>query len=159
MLVLVSGAIVLASHGGTAVDDDTSAADVALSALVVEDEALVRMMVCDILQDAGFAVAEAGNAAEALGALVAASDCHPSVLVTDIGMGKGLDGLVLAAAARRVRPGLPVVYVMANPERLAGRRFGPDERLLAKPFDPDALVREIVNLAGAAARVPTPAAR
>jgi CheY-like chemotaxis protein len=113
----------------------------------------------DILQDAGFTVAEAGDAAEALGALVAASEGYPSVLVTDISMGQGSDGLVLAAAARRVRPGLPVVYVTANPERLAGRRFGPDERLLAKPFDPDALVREVVSLAGAAARAPTSASR
>jgi CheY-like chemotaxis protein len=140
-------------------DDDASAADAGYSVLVVEDEALLRMMVCDILQDAGFTVAEAGDAAEALGALVAASEGYPSVLVTDISMGQGSDGLVLAAAARRVRPGLPVVYVTANPERLAGRCFGPDERLLAKPFDPDALVREVVSLAGAAARAPTPASR
>jgi CheY-like chemotaxis protein len=135
--------------------DGAPATEAALSALVVEDEPLIRMMVCDLLEDAGFAVAEAADSAEALGALVAASDGRPSVLVTDINMGHGPDGLVLADAARRVRPGLPVVYVTACPERLAGRRFGPDERLLAKPFDPDALVREVVGLAAAATRPPT----
>jgi CheY-like chemotaxis protein len=77
------------------------------------------------------------------------------VLVTDINLGPGTDGLALAAAARRVRPGLPVVYVTANPERVAtARRGGAVDRVVAKPFAPDALVRTVVGAAAAAAGRP-----
>jgi CheY-like chemotaxis protein len=77
------------------------------------------------------------------------------VLVTDINLGPGSDGVALAAAARRLRPGLPVVYVTANPDRVADRRFGPYERLVPKPFDADALVREVIGAAAVAGAPPT----
>ena len=42
--------------------------------LVVEDEALVRMMLVDVLDDAGFKVVEAAHADEALHILAAVPD-------------------------------------------------------------------------------------
>jgi CheY-like chemotaxis protein len=119
--------------------------------LVVEDEAMIRMLVCELLEEAGFAVAAAGDAAAALGAFLAAPADQPWVLVTDINLGPGADGVALAAAARRLRPGLPVVYVTANPDRVAAARRGsPDDRVVAKPFDSEALVRTVVDAAAAA---------
>ncbi len=72
--------------------------------LVVEDEALIRMLVCDLLEEAGFACAETADAAEAL-ALLDAGLCKPEVLVTDYNLGPGLDGKALArGAAAPARP-------------------------------------------------------
>ncbi len=60
--------------------------------LVAEDEVLVRMLIADLVQEAGFRVIEAANALEALRVLEARPDVH--VLVTG-----GLD-----CVRRRDRP-------------------------------------------------------
>jgi CheY-like chemotaxis protein len=62
--------------------------------LIVEDEVLVRMLVSDILQDAGFKVIEAKNATEALRVLEARPDVQ--VLFTDAEMPPGPTGYELA---------------------------------------------------------------
>ena len=63
--------------------------------IVVEDDALIRMVAADVLADAGFTVIEAGHAGEALALLEAhASGIH--VLFTDIQMPGAMDGLALA---------------------------------------------------------------
>jgi CheY-like chemotaxis protein len=154
MPALASAAAAVAARAGEAVaGSPVDPGRRCSTCLIVEDEPLIRMMVCDLLEDAGFAVAAAGDADDALGAFLAAPADQPSVLVTDVNLGPGADGLALAAAARRLRPGLPVVYVTANPERVAAaRRRGPDDRVVAKPFDSDALVRAVTAAAAAAGR-------
>jgi CheY-like chemotaxis protein len=52
--------------------------------LVVEDEALVRMTLVGVLEDAGFKVIEAAHADEALRVLSAVSGIH--AVVTDVEM-------------------------------------------------------------------------
>ena len=54
--------------------------------LVVEDECLIRMLVCNLLEDAGYACIEAGNAVEAL-ALLDSKLCRPALLITDFNLG------------------------------------------------------------------------
>src|SRR3954471_15535056 len=66
--------------------------------LVVEDEGLVRMFVTDVLEEAGFEVAEAENAEAGLLALHARPDVR--VLFTDVNMPGRIDGLELARIAR-----------------------------------------------------------
>jgi len=63
-------------------------------ALVVDDEELLRMSAAGLLEDHGFEVIEAPNAAEALREL----EAHPDVrlLFTDIQMPGGSNGLDLA---------------------------------------------------------------
>ena len=53
--------------------------------LVVEDEMLIRMLADDMLEDLGFATAEAGTAAEALQQLQAA-DANYAMIFLDIGL-------------------------------------------------------------------------
>src|SRR5215210_2074305 len=71
--------------------------------LVAEDEALVRMMTVDVLEEAGCAVIEAANAEAALSVLDERSDVQ--VLVTDVEMPPGpVNGIELARLTRRAVP-------------------------------------------------------
>src|SRR5918994_5783850 len=79
--------------------------------LVVEDEALISEMIGEALSDSGFQVCVAADANEALEHL--AEGFEPDVLFTDIGLPGDMDGSLLAFAARKLRPGLPVVYASA----------------------------------------------
>jgi CheY-like chemotaxis protein len=76
--------------------------------LVVEDEALVRMMLVDVLDDAGFKVMEAAHADEALRILAAVPDVQ--VVVTDVEMPRGsINGFELARKVRDDRQDIGVV--------------------------------------------------
>lgn len=101
--------------------------------LVVEDDELVRLTLVEGLGDAGFFVLEAEHAEEALELLARRPDI--AALLTDINL-PGADGFVLARAARRLRPGLPVIYASGRiSEPIQGRAL-PDAPFLAKPFTP-----------------------
>jgi len=125
--------------------------------LVVEDEPLLRMLVRDVLEEAGFEVTEAANAGAALAALASVPQGAATVLVTDVDLGAGPDGVALASWARRMRPGLPVLYVTGSPERVMAARGSLDatERLLAKPADPAAIARTAQDLVVGTAAAPT----
>ena len=66
--------------------------------LIVEDEVLIRLGAADMLVDAGFDVAEANNADEAIQILETRPDI--TLVFTDIQMPGSMDGLKLAAAIR-----------------------------------------------------------
>ena len=119
--------------------------------LIVEDESLIRMTLCDCFEDAGLHFTEAADADSALSLLDdGAKDIV--VLVTDLNLGPGLNGLQIAAEARRRLPKLQVVYATGNPDWLADRPLQPWERLFVKPFDPTALVEEVQALLAAQGR-------
>jgi two-component system, OmpR family, response regulator len=104
-----------------------------MQVLVVEDECLIRMLVCNLLEEAGYICLEAANAMEAL-ALLDSKRCRPALLVTDFNLGHGPDGQALAREAVSRIPGLPVVFMTGNPESFDDYPFRADERLVAKPF-------------------------
>ena len=62
-------------------------------ALVVDDEELVRMVVCEALEQSGLHVCEASNGHQALEAFAAN---RPDIVVLDI-MLQGLDGFAICA--------------------------------------------------------------
>lgn len=123
-----------------------------MDVLVVEDEPLVREVVADGLQDEGLEVVEAPTAEEAL-ALVE-NDGRPQVVVTDVNLGPGMDGLTLAEEAHRRWPGTGVVIMTGNPANVLGRPSNPCERILLKPFMPVALSRCVRELMGGSCREP-----
>ena len=101
--------------------------------LVVEDEAAVRATVRRQLETLGHKVMVADNAATALQILRGAEP--PEVLVTDVVLGSGMNGIELAEAARMSRPGLPVIVMSgftAVPEAQARIR-ALDAPILSKP--------------------------
>jgi DNA-binding NtrC family response regulator len=113
--------------------------------LLVEDEAAIRLTLVDFLEDIGLRVLEAGDASTALSIL----DNPPetiTVLVTDLKLGPGDNGLMLAAKARRKMPHLRVVYETGSPEMLRNRMMRPWERVFIKPFDASRLASEVLAL-------------
>jgi len=75
--------------------------------LIVEDEVLIRIIAADALEDSGFTVLEASDAAEALRIL--ARHDEVAVLFTDINMPGDMDGLALARHVASERPEIKVV--------------------------------------------------
>jgi CheY-like chemotaxis protein len=61
--------------------------------LVVEDEILIRELVAEELEEAGYSVVVATNADQAIAILEALQDIH--LVFTDIGMPGSMDGLKL----------------------------------------------------------------
>lgn len=76
--------------------------------LVVDDEPDVRDMASVHLADQGYQVISAGDATTALRALEDNPDV--ALLFTDVVMPGGLDGFELAVRAKRMHPGLRVLY-------------------------------------------------
>jgi CheY-like chemotaxis protein len=105
-----------------------------MTVMLVEDDTIVRLTMCEFLEEAGLQVVEAGDAEDAL-ALLEKPAHGIMVLVTDLDLGPGADGLVLAAKARQWLPDLQVVYATGSPEKLAGYQVAAWERVFLKPID------------------------
>lgn len=115
--------------------------------LLVEDDPLVRVTLAEVLTEAGFSVIEAEDAEAALSLVARHADLD--VLLTDINL-PGADGFALASAARRLRPGLPVVYASGRLTEADPRRALPDAPFLAKPFSVAAAIATLQGVMGAA---------
>jgi CheY-like chemotaxis protein len=76
--------------------------------LLVDDEAMVRETMADLLQGLGYITLTADSGADALALLEAGETVD--VLVTDLSMPE-MDGLVLMKEARRGQPHLPVILL------------------------------------------------
>jgi two-component system CheB/CheR fusion protein len=82
---------------------------VAHTILVVEDEAAVRSTVRRQLETLGHKVLVADTAAAALPML--GGEEAPDLLLTDVVLGAGMNGIDLAEAARRTKPDFPVIFM------------------------------------------------
>ncbi len=113
--------------------------------LVVEDEALVAMLVEDALLDAGFSViGPAATVAEALRCLAAQ---RPDAVVLDLNLAGETSAPVADALAAR---GIP--YVIATGYGVAGLPPGHKQAIvLAKPYDPLELTALLTRICAAAA--------
>jgi two-component sensor histidine kinase/DNA-binding response OmpR family regulator len=101
--------------------------------LLVEDEALVAMMIQDSLTEFGFQVI--GPLSTASEALAAARDSHFDAAVLDINLG---DGLVYTVAEILGVRGVPFVFVTGYDVDSIDPRFS-DIPILQKPIDRDVL--------------------
>lgn len=102
--------------------------------LMVEDEALIRMLTTDMLEVLGFAVAEAGTAAEAME--IAAGDQPLAAALVDLGL-PDRPGDELIRDLRQARPGLPIVVATGrDAEALSPQTRALDDlTFLEKPYD------------------------
>jgi DNA-binding NtrC family response regulator len=115
-----------------------------LSALVVEDEAVIRMHAGALLADAGLSPIEAATADEARRVLDEL-DGDVALVVADIDLPGEMDGLALALYVRDRWPGVEVV--------LASCRLGPASsppfnalKAFPKPFDETAMRDHFVGV-------------
>jgi CheY-like chemotaxis protein len=76
--------------------------------LLVDDDFLVRETLAAQLEDAGYAVKQAADGAEAIALLEQGQPAD--VLVTDLSM-PGMGGLTVIRAAQALRPGLPAILL------------------------------------------------
>ncbi|MFC5063870.1 response regulator [Actinomycetospora atypica] len=130
--------------------------------LVVDDDEAVRTLASWQLESDGFAVDQAADGAEALGAIAAA---RPDLVVLDLTM-PGVGGLDVL---RRVRTApatesLPVIVLSGRSgetDRIVGLDLGADDYLV-KPFSPGELaarVRSVLRRARPATAAPVTAGR
>jgi nitrogen-specific signal transduction histidine kinase len=101
--------------------------------LVVEDDAIVRETVVDMIESLNYAVESAANGAQAL-ALI--ERCQFDLLFTDVMLPDGMTGLDVASRARRIQPGLKVLYTSGYALRPKGGEplLEPGEQLIEKPY-------------------------
>jgi CheY-like chemotaxis protein len=117
-----------------------------LDILLVEDDELVRDCLEVALLEAGLDATGSESGEAALGLVRA--DHRPNVLVTDINLGAGMDGLAFVRAMRELCPGLPVVFISGRYGELRGMTSR--ERFLPKPFSTPALLRAIADVRASA---------
>ncbi|MHC2622814.1 signal transduction histidine kinase/CheY-like chemotaxis protein [Bradyrhizobium huanghuaihaiense] len=110
------------------------------TALLVDDEPLVRMSTAEMLSELGYRVVEATSAEDALQRV--REGLRPNLLVTDHLM-PGMSGTDLGRALRSQYPELQILVVSgyANNEGIA-----PDLSRLTKPFRSDELAASLANL-------------
>jgi DNA-binding NtrC family response regulator len=103
--------------------------------LLVDDEAVLRMGISDFLQECGFRVLEAGNAAEAI-QCINAYPAYIDLVFSDVRMPGEMDGFGLAQWVRKNRPGLPVILCSGDSKKAsAAEEICAEEPFLKKPFD------------------------
>lgn len=123
--------------------------------LVVEDNAAVRFSAVALLESLGYVTVEADSTADALSKL---ENCPQiSVMFSDVVMPGGVDGIALAAKARKLRPGLKVLLTsgyagspLANGSGVTDQR----EEFLAKPYRRAELAARLASLLGDQAGAP-----
>ncbi|MCM2362551.1 response regulator [Pseudomonas sp. SR18] len=109
--------------------------------LVVEDDAIVRMLIVDVLEELEFEVLEA---ADAEAALVKVQDNGQVIdlMMTDVGL-PDMDGKQLATKVRELRPSLPILFASGYAENIdvpAGMQ------VIAKPFSIDQLRDKVKSM-------------
>ena len=114
--------------------------------LVVEDDAIVRMLIVDVLEELEFKVLEAADAEEALKVV---EDPHQTIdlMMTDVGL-PDMDGKQLAAKVRELRPTLPILFASGYAENID---VPTDMQVIAKPFSIDQLRDKVKAMLSAAA--------
>jgi CheY-like chemotaxis protein len=123
--------------------------------MVVEDEQAVRDMTARLLESEGYTVLAAADGQEAL-ELIQQSLGRLDLVITDVAIPR-MNGRELAEELRRVRPGLPVLFISGYTDDEMVRRglIEPKHPFLSKPFTPDILlgtVRLLIDQAAAARR-------
>ncbi len=114
--------------------------------LVVDDEQILRDLVCRTLRDEGYRTLEAAHGGEAL-ELVESGPDTVDLVVTDVVM-PGMDGRELGRRLAQSRPTLPILYMSAYDVNDIFRRGSPwsSAPFLQKPFPRDGLINSVEQL-------------
>lgn len=116
--------------------------------LLVDDEPQVRAIAAIQLKRLGYDVIQAEDAHEALELLESGGPVD--LLVTDIGLPGGMNGLDLAGAVRGRLPRMPVLYVSGYSDGTSSEsaESDPTALFLAKPYDRAALAAAVRKALG-----------
>jgi len=147
--------VYLPQHGGPAVpqDDTLTSTTVESSAggtiLLVDDEASIRHLIDEILDEIGYTVI--GAADGAAGVKVLQSGARIDLLITDVGLPNGMNGRQVADIARLLRPDLKVLFITGYAEHaaLGDKHLEPGVELLTKPFSLHQLMTKVADMMAA----------
>jgi CheY-like chemotaxis protein len=115
--------------------------------LVVDDDPNIRMLLAEVLEELGYNVIEAEDAAQGLAVLQ--SDRAIDLLITDVGLPGSMNGQQMAAAARAARPGLKILFITGYADKAAADKAQAGTYTVAKPFALDALANRIKTIISA----------
>jgi CheY-like chemotaxis protein len=113
--------------------------------LVVEDDALLRILAVEVVEEAGFTAIEARDADEAVVLLESRTDI--TLLFTDINMPGSMDGLKLAHAVRDRWPPIKIL-VVSGKQQLQPSDLPSNSCFVEKPYQASALVEELRSIIG-----------
>jgi CheY-like chemotaxis protein len=108
--------------------------------LVVEDDAIVRMLIVDVLEELEFKVLEADGSEQALEILKDSN--HIDLMMTDVGL-PVMDGRELANVARVLRPDLPILFASGYAENI---EVPEGMHMIGKPFSIDQLRDKVKDI-------------
>ena len=111
--------------------------------LVVEDDALLRILAVEVVEEAGFTAIEARDADEAVVLLESRADI--TLVFTDINMPGSMDGLKLAHAVRDRWPPIKIL-VVSGKQRLQPSDLPSNSCFVEKPYQASALVEELRSI-------------
>ena len=113
--------------------------------LLVEDEAILRLDLEEVLEGAGFTLVSLHSATTGIGEIE--KDCTRfGGLVTDIDLGNGPSGWDIARRARELCPSIPVVYMSGASAADWAAQGVPKSIMLTKPFAPAQLITAVSTL-------------
>ncbi|NJC48462.1 UNVERIFIED_ORG: PAS domain S-box-containing protein [Xanthomonas campestris] len=114
--------------------------------LLVEDETAIRVLMSEVLSEAGYRVIETAEGSAAVERL--RSQETIDLLVTDVGLTGGLNGRQVADAGRQSRPTLPVLFVTgyAATAAVGAGQLEDGMEVLTKPFLAVDLERRVAKL-------------
>ena len=111
--------------------------------LVVDDEAAVRTLACEILELLGYRVLEASSGETALETM---ETIKPDVMLFDFAM-PGMNGAELAKLARLRWPDVPIVFASGYADTAqVEAALGGEAIILRKPFNMETLAQTIAGL-------------
>lgn len=87
--------------------------------LVVDDQATIRHLIKEVLEENGYTVIRAADGASGLKVLQVGA--RVELLITDVGLPNGMNGRQVADHARAMRPGLKVLFITGFAEMLRWR--------------------------------------
>ncbi len=113
--------------------------------LIVEDDAMIAWDMSLSLEAAGFQVC--GIVSNGTAALEQAEDIGPDVVLMDVNLKEGMDGIETARAIRERRADTPIIFVtgFGDPETSARIRAINPNGYLLKPVMPEELEAAIIR--------------
>lgn len=120
-------------------------AQVGQQIMLVEDQATMRMVLCDVLEELGHHVHVFASGTAAIEAL--AQGIRPDLLISDIGLPGGISGYQVANACRDTCPDTAILFITGyEPSTLTGGTPPADAQMLLKPFELATLAERVSQL-------------
>ena len=115
---------------------DNPRAETGGAVLVVDDEAVIRLLVAEVLEDLGCSYVEAQDGLSGLRLLE--SEQQLDLLITDVGLPGGFNGKQLAEAGLLLRPNLKILFITGQAEgsllAMGEDGYRQHMHVLTKPF-------------------------